>query len=67
MGRDINVDDLVDVEMIAERLGLAHRQSVGNWVLRYPDFPEPLGMWGRTRLWAWPDVEEWARGTGRLD
>jgi len=67
MGRNVDVDDLVDVRMIAERLGLAHPQTVGNFALRYPDFPEPLGMWGRTRLWSWPDVENWARETGRLD
>lgn len=66
MGRRVDIDDLVDVREIAERLGLAHPQTVGNFVLRYVDFPEPLGMWGRTRLWAWPDVEAWARRTGRL-
>lgn len=66
MGRNVEVDDLVDVRMIAERLGLAHPQSVGNLVLRHPDFPAPLGMWGRTRLWSWPDVESWARRTDRL-
>lgn len=67
MGRNVDVDDLVDVRMIAERLGLAHPQSAGNLALRHPDFPEPLGMWGRTRLWAWSDVEAWARRTGRLE
>lgn len=65
-GRQVNVDDLVDASTIADRLGLAHRETIGNYVKRYPDFPAPLGMWGRTRIWAWPDVEQWAQRTGRL-
>jgi len=66
MGRNVDIDDLVDVSMIADRLGLAHRQSAANLAVRYPDFPKPLGMWGKTRLWSWSDVERWARATGRL-
>ncbi len=61
----VRVDDLVDAQQIADRLKLAQRSSVSNLVLRYEDFPDPLGMWGRTRLWDWNDVEVWARAHGR--
>ncbi len=64
--RQVSVEDLVDIGMIADRLGLAHRQTANNLSRRYPDFPQPLGTWSRVRLWAWPDVEKWARETGRL-
>jgi hypothetical protein len=33
---------------------------------RYPDLPEALCVWGRTRLWTWPDVEKRAKVAGRL-
>ena len=65
-GRQVNINDLVDAREVAERLGLAHRQTVHGLLTRYPDFPAPLGMWGRTRIWAWPDVERWAREHGRI-
>ncbi len=53
--------------MIADRLGLAHRQTANNLARRYSDFPMPLGTWSRVRLWDWRDVEGWARKNGRLD
>lgn len=65
-GRQVYVEDLVDASTIADRLGLSHRETVSNFVVRYPEFPKALGMWGRTRLWNWPDVEQWAKSTGRL-
>jgi len=66
MGRNVDVDDLVNPEEIAERLGLAQPQAVHNYRRRYPDFPQPVRQWGRFSVWSWPDVEEWARATGRL-
>lgn len=62
----VAVENLIDAQGIADRLGLSHRQNVDNFRRRHPDFPEPLGMWGRTRLWDWTEVEAWARHTGRL-
>ena len=66
MGRKVDVEDLVGTIEVADRLGLAHVASVHTLMRRYDDFPEPLLISGRTRIWAWSDVEEWAKATGRL-
>ena len=66
MGRKIDVDDLVGTAEIADRLGLARYETVHNWRRRYPDFPEPVVQLRQAFVWAWPDVEAWARRTGRL-
>lgn len=58
--------DLVGAAEIAQRLGLAHPQTVHKWRSRYPDFPEPVARLRQALVWAWPDVEAWARRTGRL-
>ena len=65
--RKVSVNDLVGTVEIAQRLGLAHTESAMNLFRRHDDFPEPIAVLGeRTRVWAWPDVEAWARATGRL-
>jgi chromosome partitioning protein len=61
MARKVDVDDLVGAAEIAERLGLAHRETVHNWRRRYPDFPAPIAELRQGLLWSWPDVERWAR------
>jgi hypothetical protein len=58
--------DLVDATDIAARLGIAHPNTVHSWRHRYDDFPEPVFRRERVLLWRWPDVEAWARATGRL-
>ncbi len=59
--------DLVGAAEIARRLGVGKRQVVHTWRRRYPDdFPEPIAELEQTLVWAWPDVERWARRTGRL-
>ena len=63
--------DVVIVEPPAERrmrgyLGIAHAETVLNWRERHDSFPEPVAKVGRAHIWAWPDVEQWARKTGRL-
>jgi hypothetical protein len=68
MAPRINSDDLIDSQIVAEILGLAHRNSVTTYLRRYPDMPRPvveLGR-GRVRLWLRTDIEAWARRTGRL-
>jgi hypothetical protein len=47
---------------IATRLGVKRPQVVHDWLHGYPDFPEPVA----TMVWYLPDVEKWARATGRL-
>jgi len=36
-----------------------------DWRRRYPDFPEPVVTLKAGLGWAWPDVEKWAKATGR--
>ena len=64
--RRVKVEDLVGAAEIAERLGLAQVQTVHTWRRRYEDFPEPVARLQTAMIWAWPDVELWARRTGRL-
>lgn len=60
------MDQLVGAAEIAERLGVRNASLVHDWVRRYPDFPEPVAELKAGHIWAWPDVEAWARHTGRL-
>ena len=66
MGRRVDVDELVGTIEIAERLGLAQYQTVHLWRKRYQDFPPPVLALTQVLLWEWPEVEAWARRTGRL-
>jgi glutathione-regulated potassium-efflux system ancillary protein KefG len=63
----VNTEELIDAVGVAEILGLAQRTSVSVYQRRYPDMPRPvvdLGP-GRPRLWLRPQIQEWARRTGR--
>lgn len=60
------MDQLVGAAEIAERVGLAGPRIVHDWRRRYPDFPAPVAILTMGLVWAWPDVEAWARRTGRL-
>jgi hypothetical protein len=64
--RSPNRPDLVGAAEIAERLNLAHAQSVHSWRRRYSDFPEPVAQLSVGLIWPWREVEGWARATGRL-
>ena len=66
MGRTLDADDLVGAAEIAERLGLAQVQTVHTWRRRYDDFPEPVARLRQALIWSWPDVDAWARSSGRL-
>lgn len=66
MGRRIDADNLVGAAEIAERCGVKRPQVVHDWRSRYEDFPEPVAQLRRALVWNWPDVERWARDTGRL-
>lgn len=59
------MDNLVGTRGIADLLGLKHSESVHTWRRRYDDFPKPLAHVDGVWLWNWPDVEAWARKTGR--
>jgi len=66
VGRRIDVDALVGTVEIAVRLGVKRPQVVHDWRRRYDDFPQPVARLSGVWLWVWPDVERWARKTGRL-
>jgi hypothetical protein len=62
MGRQVDLDDLVDANGVAELLGLAHRNTVSVYQHRHDDMPRPvlnLGN-GRVKLWLRPEVGGWA-------
>ena len=67
MGLRVDVDQLVGTTEIAARLGVQRPQVVHDWRRRHADFPKPLTVVSRVGLWYWPEVEKWARATGRLD
>jgi hypothetical protein len=66
VGRQVDADDLVSASEIATRLGVKRPGVVHDWRRRYPDFPRPIARLALGYVWAWPDIEEWARATGRL-
>ena len=65
MGRKVDVEDLVGATEIGQRLGI-DRRSVHQLRRRHSDFPGPVAQLESALVWAWPDVETWARRTGRL-
>jgi len=65
MGRRIDAEHLVGAAEIAARLGAKRPQVVHSWRRRDPDFPEPVARLEQALVWYWPDVERWARATGR--
>lgn len=66
MGKRIDVDNLVGAAEIAERCGVKRPQVVHDWRRRYPDFPESVAHLTQTLVWNWPEVERWAKATGRI-
>jgi predicted DNA-binding transcriptional regulator AlpA len=64
VSRTVLVENLIDAPGIADRLGLRQVQTVHSWVARYPDFPAPLCVLGRVRIWDWSEVKAWAESTG---
>ena len=63
VGRKLDVDQLVGAQEIADLLGIT-RQRVHQLRLS-PGFPEPVVRMAMGLAWYWPDVEAWARKTGR--
>jgi hypothetical protein len=66
MERKVDPGQLVGSAEIAARLGLAHPQTVHDWRQRHADFPSPVAVLTMGMVWNWPDVEHWAKKTGRL-
>lgn len=66
VARSVQVTDLVGAMEIAQRLGASRPQTVYAWRGRHADFPAPVAELSIGLVWAWPDVEAWARRTGRI-
>lgn len=66
MGRKLDVDQLVGATEIAERLGVRRPQVVHDWRRRHAAFPQPVLRLQQALVWYWPEIEKWARTTGRL-
>lgn len=58
---DIDTDDLLSADEVAQVLGLAGHRAVSVYRGRYHDFPEPVIVKGRCTLWARADVEQWGQ------
>lgn len=61
MGRNVDTDDLIDAQGIADMLGLAQRNTVSLYQRRYPEMPRPvvdLGK-GRCKMWLRSEVQAW--------
>lgn len=61
MARRVLLDDLIDAKDVAGILGLTHRNTVSQYLHRYPDMPRPVLDLGRGRpsLWLRPEIERW--------
>jgi len=58
----VATEDLVDAQVVADVLGLSHRNTVSQYQRMYADMPRPvldLGT-GRVKLWLRPEIERWA-------
>ena len=60
------MEQLVGASEIKKRLGLTRTQVVHVWRQRYADFPAPVATLDMGLVWSWPEIERWARKTGRL-
>ena len=63
----MDLDDLIDATDVAELIGLTNPGGLPTYRARYDEFPDPVwkSRGGRCQLWLRPDVETWARETGR--
>jgi predicted DNA-binding transcriptional regulator AlpA len=60
----VDTADLIDAQEVAERLRLAHRNTVSLYQRRYADMPRAvvdLGP-GRPKLWLRSEIDRWAKG-----
>jgi hypothetical protein len=63
----VALTDLVGAAEIVDRLKRGSPKLVTDWRRRYPDFPAPVLELSMGNLWLWPEVEAWAKATGRLE
>ena len=61
MGKQVDLDDLVDAMEVADLLGLSHRNTVSIYQKRYPEMPRPVIEFGgnRCKLWLKSEILVW--------
>ena len=59
----VDTEDLIDANEVAVLLGLSHRNTVSQYLIKYPDMPRPVIDLGpkRPRLWLRPDIDYWVQ------
>jgi glutathione-regulated potassium-efflux system ancillary protein KefG len=64
----VNTEDLIDANDVAQLVGLAHRNTVSQYLHKYPDMPRPVVDLGgtRARLWLRPEIEAWVQQRGAV-
>lgn len=62
MGREVDIDDLIDARGVAAELGLTHANTVSQYQHRYRDMPQPALDLGerRVKLWLRSEIATWA-------
>jgi len=67
VGHHIDTDDVIDVQGVAELLGLAQRNTVALCQRRYTETPRLVIDLerGRCELWSHEEREVWAEARGR--
>jgi predicted DNA-binding transcriptional regulator AlpA len=62
----VPTEDLIDAVEVAHLLGLSHRNTVSQYLIKYTDMPRPVIDLGpsRPRLWLRRDIEEWLARRG---
>ena len=59
----VNTEDLIDANDVARLIGLTHRNTVSQYLHKYPQMPRPVVDLGETRarLWLRPEIEAWVQ------
>jgi hypothetical protein len=60
----VELNELITGGELARRLGIS-RQRMHQLREFDPAFPPALGKVGHAFVWRWPDVQAWAKRTGR--
>jgi len=61
---DLDGDELVGAAEVASRLGLKRSRQVLDLRLHRFGFPSPVARTGRSLVWSWPQVANWAETEG---
>jgi predicted DNA-binding transcriptional regulator AlpA len=64
MTSDLDGEELVGAAEVASRLGLKRSRQVLDLRLHRFGFPRPVARTGRSLVWSWPQVANWAETEG---